>query len=431
MRAARALARAFLTEHPAEAASVLEVLPPDEIARLLQIHPRTRAAGVFVRLTPQQAADTLRELDEVRAGELLSDVDPRRAAALLGTLDPAVRDKLLGLLAPHLASELRELMTYPADSAGALMDVRVPMAFRHDRTVRDVIARLRTLRRRRVFSVFVLDHDDRLLGVLPLQDVVLATPSDRLGDLLRFAPITVPVTASREEVIDTITKHNIPTLPVLDYDERLVGVIRHDALVAAAAEEATADIQTMVGVSKDERALSSPAFSIRKRLPWLQINLLTAFAAASVVGVFEDTIARFTALAVLLPVVAGQSGNTGAQALAVTLRGLALREIRAKQWLRVTTKETVVGAINGLAVAATTCLGVYVWSRSPGLCLVIGVAMVLSMLIAGMAGAAIPLLLTAVRQDPAQSSSIILTTVTDITGFFSFLGLATLFSRLL
>ena len=178
--------------------------------------------------------------------------------------------------------------------------------------------------------------------------------------------------------------------------------------------------------SRIPRALSSPALAVRKRLPWLYINLITAFVAASVVGIFEDTIAMFTALAVLLPVVAGQSGNSGAQALAVSMRGLALREVRLRHWRRVAVKEGAVGLINGVAVAITTSLGVYVWSGSPGLTAVIASSMVLSMLIAGLAGALVPMGLVAVRQDPAQSSSIVLTTVTDIVGFFSFLGIATL-----
>jgi len=199
----------------------------------------------------------------------------------------------------------------------------------------------------------------------------------------------------------------------------------------AAQEEASANAVTMVGAGEDERALSSPLFAIRKRLPWLQINLLTAFLAAAVVGLFEETIAKVTALAVLLPVVAGQSGNTGAQALAVTMRGLALREVRTRHWLRVAAKEAVAGLGNGCAVALTTSAAVYLWSRSAGLALVIGVSMILSMFLAGLAGAAIPMLLAALRQDPAQSSSIILTTVTDVAGFFSFLGIATLLAAML
>jgi magnesium transporter len=214
-------------------------------------------------------------------------------------------------------------------------------------------------------------------------------------------------------------------------NQRLLGVIRHAALIKVLQEETANDIQTMVGVSPDERALSSAWFSVRKRLPWMEINLLTAFLAAAVVGLFEDTIARFTALAVLLPVVAGQSGNAGAQAQAVTMRGLALREITIRNWFRVMFKEINVGLMNGIAIALTTAAGVYVWSRSFGLALVISIAMIISMIAAGIAGSLIPIMLTRFGQDPAQSSSILLTTVTDVAGFISFLGIATLLAALL
>jgi magnesium transporter len=187
----------------------------------------------------------------------------------------------------------------------------------------------------------------------------------------------------------------------------------------------------MVGASRDERALSPALFAVKKRLPWLQINLLTAFMAAAVVGLFESTIARFTALAVLLPVVAGQSGNAGAQALAVTMRGLALREISLRHWLKVTVKEVQTGFVNGIAVAITCGIGVFFWSGSVGLVLVIAVSMVLAMVAAGFAGALVPIMLTRLGQDPAQSSSIILTTVTDVAGFFSFLGIATMLAGIL
>ena len=187
----------------------------------------------------------------------------------------------------------------------------------------------------------------------------------------------------------------------------------------------------MTGASAEERALSSVGFAVRKRLPWLQINLATAFVAAAVVGIFEETISKFTALAVLLPVVAGQSGNTGSQALAVVLRGLAVQEITSRSVVRVAVKELCAGAINGFGVGAVCSVSVFAWSRSFGLALVIGVAMVAAMAIAGVAGAVIPVFLTVVGKDPAQASSILLTTVTDVVGFLSFLGLATIFADLL
>jgi len=225
--------------------------------------------------------------------------------------------------------------------------------------------------------------------------------------------------------------HPITELPVINQAGRLVGVIRQAALVSAIEEETSIDIQRMVGVSGDERATSSSYYAVKKRLPWLQVNLLTAFLAASVVGLFEGLIAQFTALAVLLPVVAGQSGNAGAQALAVTMRGLALREISLRHWPQMLGKEAWAGLANGIAVAVTTALGVYVWSQSLGLVLVIVIAMVFSMVIAGLAGALVPILLQRFGQDPATASSIILTTVTDVFGFFTFLGTATLFASML
>src|SRR5438034_1035480 len=253
----------------------------------------------------------------------------------------------------------------------------------------------------------------------------------KLKDLVQGTPVGVHATANREEIVNYLTEQRVATLPVIDSDRRLVGVIRYRALVAAAEAEATMSMQTMVGVSKEERALSRVSFAVRQRLPWLEINLATAFLAAFVVGMFEGTIAKFTALAVLLPVVAGHSGNSGMQALAVTMRGLALREDRLSHWPRLIVKEAGVGILNGLAVASTTMVGVFIWSQSIGLTVVIGSAMILAMVMAGVSGAAIPLILKAFGQDPAQSSSIVLTTITDCSSFLSFLGLATILLRFL
>jgi len=250
-------------------------------------------------------------------------------------------------------------------------------------------------------------------------------------DNLMDKAVSIHVMSPQEEAVNLIKDGKIINLPVVDLDNRLLGVIRHDALIKAAESDATEDVQAMFGAGREERALSKANFAIKKRLPWLQINLATAFLAASVVGIFEETIAQITVLAVFLPVVAGQSGNTGSQALAVTIRGLALREIRIGQWFKVARKELIVGTVNGIAVALTTSLIVYVWASSLGLAMVIGISMVFSMAIAGFSGAVIPILLKSIGQDPAQSSSIVLTTVTDIVGFFSFLGLATIMISIL
>lgn len=429
-RAHRKLASTLLERYPDEAVRLLEKAPDSEVVELLEHELPRPVVEVLKGLTPDKAVQAITDLSDERTRRVLESLDPHRAAALLARMEPETRERNLVVLAPTLADELRAMIEYPRDRAGALMDPRVT-AFRPDATVREVIQHLRGLRQKRIQDVFLVDGEGRLAGSASLQEVVLSSPGDRLGDLARVPTPSVQATDNREAVLEELERQKVGSLPVVDLDGRLLGVLRQDQLIMAAQREASVDLLTMVGASREERALSSPLFAVRKRLPWLVINLLTAFLAASVVGLFEGTIARFTALAVLLPVVAGQSGNTGAQALAVTMRGLALREVRLRHWLRVGAKELLAGTLNGIAVAVTTATGVYFWSRSSGLTLVIGISMVLSMMAAGLAGAIIPMMLTRLRQDPAQSSSIILTTVTDVAGFFSFLGIATLLSGML
>jgi len=329
-----------------------------------------------------------------------------------------------------VARELAELASYPEESAGRVMDPRVS-PLRAGSSVAAALARLRAIRRSGLRELFVVDDEGRLAGRVEIQDLAVADPSASLREITRGVIAAVKDLDPREDVVAALQQHPITTLPVVNHAGRFLGVIRQPELVAALEKEASLDIQTMVGASRDERALSGPGFAVRKRLPWLQINLITAFLAAAVVGLFEGTIAKVTALAVLLPVVAGQSGNAGAQALAVTMRALVLREISLRHWPRVLAKEAAAGLLNGLAVAATTALGVYLWSRSPGLVMVISMSMVISMVAASIAGAMVPVLLHRFGQDPATASSIILTTVTDVVGFFSFLGIATLFASML
>ena len=423
--AKQALAEWLLIQHPGESAQLTETADDQETATLLEGLGPDAATAIVRRLTPDRGARVIAILSEEARRAVFGSLSQSRSAAMLARLSQEERELCLKGLSAGLADELRALLEYPPETAGALMDPRAT-SFRPEATRQEVVRRLRRFRDRRVQDVFLVDEEARLIGSVPLGTIVLAADDAQLSGMAEGVPISVPAIASREEVIQTFEQHRLGSLPVVDIDGRLVGVLRQRELMQAAQAQATASAVTMTGASEQERALSSPLFAVRKRLPWLQINLLTAFLAAAVVGIFESTIASVTALAVLLPVVAGQSGNTGAQALAVTMRGLALREVRTRHWLKVVVKEGLAGAGNGIAVALTTSIAVYFWSQSTGLAGVIGVSMIISMTLAGLSGAAIPMLLTALRQDPAQSSSIILTTVTDIVGFFSFLGIATL-----
>ena len=427
----RALADAFIDQFPQETIEALESVPVAEIVELLQTQSPERGALILSRLSTALATTTLQQLKPDLVRQILAAMDPVRAALLLSSLDPKSREIQLDNLDAGLARELRDLMSYPEASAGRLMRPRAP-SIPARLTAKQALKRLRRFPPRDAAVLVVTDDNGKLLGLLDLAEVVHADPDARLETLIHITtPVRVNALTPREEIINLFSRYQLRLLPVVDIEDRLLGVIRQSTVIQASQAEAATDLQAMVGVSRDERALSSPMSAMRKRLPWLNINLLTAFLAAAVVGIFENTIAQFTALAVLLPVVAGQSGNTGAQALAVIMRGLALREIQVRHWQRVLLKEMLAGTLNGIAIAIVTGLGVLVWSKSAGLALVIGVAMIISMALAGLSGAAIPLVLTRLGQDPAQSASILLTTVTDVVGFFSFLGLATLFSRVL
>ena len=424
----RVLTEAFIDQFPQEALPVLEQAPVSEVVQLLEAQSTERAILILTRLSSALASEVFTLINPEAGRRILTAMDPGRAALLLSNLDGPHRESLLNVLEAEMAGELRDLMSYPQDSAGHLMQPRVA-TIPADSSVQQALRRLRRFSARDAALPVVTDGAGKLAGLVDLAELVRADPAQRVGELIKDIPISVGALAPRDEIVELFSRYRLRLLPVVDLDGHLQGIIRQNRVIQAAQEEALTDIQAMVGVSRDERALSTPLVAMRKRLPWLNINLLTAFLAAAVVGIFEDTIAQFTALAVLLPVVAGQSGNTGAQALAVIMRGLALREIRIRHWRRVLFKELLVGCINGVAIAVVTSLGVLVWSHSWGLAAVIGLAMVVSMALASLSGAAIPLVLTRVGQDPAQSASIILTTVTDVVGFLSFLGLATVFSR--
>jgi magnesium transporter len=397
----------------------LEPLAPAATAAHLDSLGAREAAGILAALPDRDLRQVIGELPRTRAAQLIAAVEPEE-----------VRDRVLAALREGVRAEILELFIHAPSTAGSLMDPRIT-AFRADMKVDEALARMRTFKETEFDAIYLMDSEGKLSCSVPLGEIVTAAPGTRLETLGRSPGISVSAQATREEIVEALAGDRPKALPVVDGAGRLVGVIRHSVLVSTTEAVASSGLQTMVGAGKDETALSPIRYSVRQRLPWLETNLATAFLAAFVVGLFEGTIAQYTALAVLLPVVAGQSGNSGMQALAVTLRGLALREISPRQWPRLVVKEAGTGIINGVACAVVTMAAVFLWSRSVGLVLVIGIAMVVAMVIAGISGAVIPATLKALRQDPALASSIVLTTVTDVMGFLTFLGLATMFSSLL
>jgi len=413
----------YFHKFPMESALILDTFPVKKILHYLEKMPDNQLREVFSRLNPEIAAKVINEMDDKLFIRLYSKIDTHFGARILSRLGKEdIRNKLR-LLPGILSSELQEFMTYSPDSAGYLMETSV-ITFKVENVVRDVLKKIRKHGDKHIMAVYIIDESGALIGKIPIQLIAVSKPNDKL-DLLKIPAPHVNAMSSKEDVLEILEKENLIQVPVTDISNKLLGVIRNDVVISTAKQELSEDMQTMFGAGREEQALSKVSLAVKKRLPWLQVNLATAFLASMVVGLFEDTIAQITILAIFLPVVAGQSGNTGSQALAVTMRGLALREIRISQWFKVARKELFVGFINGVAVAITTGTIVFFWASSLGIAIVIAISMVLSMMIAGFSGAAIPMALKAIGQDPATSSSIILTTVTDITGFFSFLGLAT------
>lgn len=420
----------YFRSSPGDAARILSSFDSRQALSYLENQAIEIFSEILSKMDPDKAVEILELLDAAVFKELMEDLNVFLAARLVSRFEANSISTRLENLTAARARQIRELITYPPDCAAFMMDTKVTV-FKQGARVKDALKKFRSLKDRKLYQVFLVDEDGHLTHAVSVQDIAVSHPGELLKNLAAGTPISITALSPAHEVVQLLEEKKLINLPVVDINNCLLGVIRNKVLMDVAREDVSQDVQALFGAGREERALSRVSLAVRKRLPWLQINLATAFLAASVVAIFEDTIAKITVLAVFLPVVAGQSGNTGSQALAVTMRGLALREISVNQWFVVARKEILVGAINGVAVAITTALIVLIWASSFGLAVVIGISMILSMAVAGLSGALIPMILQSLGQDPASSSSIILTTVTDIVGFLSFLGLATALASVL
>jgi magnesium transporter len=426
------LVRKFFESDPTSAVHVLETIGEREAVNVLKALPPSICHAIFPRLQANHAAELLKELPPELYNDIVGKIDAQQAATLLITLHDEHRKNLLDHLSERTRKHVQELLTYPENSAGRHMSTEF-IAFHTDVKVKEAVQKLRLLARNKapISYVYVLDGENRLVGVMYMRDLLVATADEPLEAMMRREVFTVNAFIDREEVIAELTRRRFFAAPVVDSENHLLGIVKSDHLLENVQTEVTEDILKMFGAGGDEQAFSPIGFSLRKRLGWLYINLGTAFLAASVVGLFQDIIARITILAVFLPVVAGQGGNTGAQSLAVVMRGLVMREVTPRSYKKIVIKESLVGMANGILIGIVTALIAWAWHGNPYLGVVIGLAMIVNLFAAGFSGAIIPLTMKALGFDPAQSSSIILTTVTDIVGFFSFLGFAVLFQRYL
>ena len=414
------------------AAHILEGLKKEEAAAAYQSLPVELAVRAIRYLQVSYAAELLRDADDEFMKGVASRLDPQLAASIVMHLPSESREKVRDHLPEKMKEQIRELLEYPEGSVGRIMTTDF-LAFNKDIPAREAISRIRALAKKRFPSsyVYVVDEDNHLIGVLNIRDLMLASADQPLEDIIRKDIFSLHCFVDRQDAADQLSRRKFFAAPVVDSENHILGIVKAERMIQGVQEDVTKDIQRMFGAGGDERVSSTIWFSLKKRLPWLHVNLATAFLAAAVVALFEGIIAKLTILAVFLPVVAGQGGNAGAQSLAVVMRGIVMREIPRERAFGLILKEGKLGAINGAVIGIVTALVAYGWYGNPYLGLVIGLGMLVNLICAGLSGAAIPLLMKRIGIDPAQSSSIILTTVTDIIGFIAFLGFAVLFQSFL
>ena len=414
---------------PAVLALFLERLPVDDRRTVLRRIPTENAAEVLAEMDGEAAAEVLEVMRERRAIKILEDFEPDDAADIVAELDDEDRERLLGKMDEETARTVTDLLSYSPDTAGGAMNPDVDTILA-DTTVNDAIIHVRELAEERedMHYLYVVDSLHRLVGVVSLRRLIQAKPMQIIRDVMDddLEGLVSPDT-DREEVALKMAECNLPDLPVVDSQGVLLGVITHDDVIDIMQEEATEDFQVMSGAGADEGIHDHVMYSVKKRLPWLQFNLLTASIAASVVILFRQQIGQMPLLAGLMPIVAGIGGNCGQQTLAVTIRSLALGEIHDSDTNVIFFKQLLIGIINGIAVGIVAALAAALFTRDYKTGAVLLAATVCNMALGGMTGAFIPLIMRKMHRDPAQCSSIVLTAVTDTGGFFIFLSLGTVF----
>ncbi len=417
-------------QHPADLAEIFSELPERE---------RHAAFNVLVDRNGRLAMEALSELGPEKGAALLAlrsaediarlaqEVPSDDAAALIGQLPDELSAVVLDLIRPKPGGGVSELLEYDEKTAGRLMNPNV-FALAEDLTAGEAITALQAARDvEMVFYLYVVDERRHLVGVVSLRRLLLVSPDTPLKRIMTTEVYSVRVDTDQEEVASQVASYNLLAIPVVDEENKLVGVITVDDVIDVIKDEATEDVFRLAGVSVDDGILSPPRDSLRRRLPWLAVNLATAFLAASVIKMFGDLITQVVALAAFMPVVAGMGGNAATQTLAVIVRGLAMGELTWTNSRAALFKEALVGLGNGLVLGAVAMLGAWLLQGNIVLGAVLALAMIINMFIAATAGTLIPLGLRALKVDPALASSVFITTLTDVFGFLSFLGLAQIF----
>lgn len=412
----------------ADQSDLIEGLDEESRARLIDALGSALEPEALAFLDPTVREGVIEHIGADRLAALLSQMESDDAVAIFADLEDEAQSRILAKLPAAYRRMLVEGATFEEGTAGRLMQreaALVPAGW----SVGETIDFMRTADHLPddFTDLFAVDPQHRLVGVVPLSRLLRAKRPAKIGEIAeaeRLKP--VPLTMDQAEVADLFRRFALSSAPVVDEAGRLVGVITADDVLEVVDEEAEDDLMKLGGVTETD-VYQDVLATARARLPWLAVNLITAVIASLVIGFFEDTLAQVVALAVLMPIVASMGGNAGTQTLTIAVRALATHDLSEANARRMVVKELIVGAINGLVFALVTGAVAWGWYQRPELGLVIGAAMICNQICAGLAGIAIPLALQRMKIDPAIASTVFLTTVTDVVGFFAFLGLATLF----
>jgi len=389
-------------------------------------------------LSVQERRDFLRSTDSSQIRKIFKKVQPSEVAQIISDLPsdelvdvleifPKSRQaEILENIETEKAGKVSQLLLYGKDTAGGMMAVECS-AFDQNVTIEFVIDKIRkdSPDTNRAFYIYVVDDKNHLLGVISLRDLITKPPQTVIRDILKKSVVSVPNALDREATANFFQKYNFLALPVVDEKNRILGIITADDVSRAVRQEATEDLIRITGISSDDLSIDAPlSLAVKKRLPWLVFNMLLDVIAVSVVAVYQGTIQAVVAIAVLMPIISDMGGNTGFQGLSLVIRGLALGKISTKDFWKIFKRQSLLGLITGIVLGLEVALLAYLWKWNPYFGLVAGVAMFLNIYIAGIVGVLLPLFLKSIKVDPAVATGPVLTTITDLTGFFITLSLA-------
>lgn len=418
--------------HPADIALLFKDLDPVEVRLLFDLLFSIRRAGKTLKeLPPDLLPEILELIEEEKIAKMMVWTDPDDEVMFIDCLPEERRERVLALVDPDRRERVQQSISYPEGTVGRITTTEY-LALPPNTSAQEAIDKIRERGElESFFYLYVVDQAEKLIGVVPLRNLVVAPKDRTLLEMMIPDPVQGEVSMDQEDAARLVSKYDLLALPIVDSEGHLMGIITVDDVIDIIHQETTEDMYRIAGLEEGDRIFSHPKLSIQKRLPWMSFNLLTAMLAAFVVGLFEGTIEKAVSLAVFMPVVAGMGGNGGTQTLTVMVRGIALGELEFSTAWRAVMKEVIVGITIGAATGLMVAVVAYLWKGNPVLGLILALAMVINLLVGALAGTLIPLALKQVRLDPALGSGVLVTTFTDVFGFLSFLGLATIFIRYL